>query len=259
MEAIKRYLSGDLEKAEIRRYLMVMSCVFWGFIFLAWLGYPAEHKYSITTHTFSFLGSYNEEHNPQWWWLFSIAMLFWCFAGMALAQYYRRRFSEISVWAAWVGAILFMLGCLNIGLVAVFPDVRTVLSNGMRVTEIHEKVAVFAAASFILCIIWHGVLLLKDWLGEVLFGNDRQLAHSGMWPPYVFWLTVLIVGSYHLIKWEHIYAAKKAAAKAAGLHIGSSWSEAMGTRYAFPLWENVLIYTLFIFLIWFAAALSKEE
>ena len=94
MDMIKCLLSGDMERKEIRYYLAFMTTVFWGFIFLAWLGYPAEHKYSITTHTFSFLGSYNEEHSPQWWWLFSVAMLFWCFAGMVLAQYYRRRFSE---------------------------------------------------------------------------------------------------------------------------------------------------------------------
>lgn len=259
MELLKHFLSGDLERTEIRRYLFFMTAVFWGFIFLAWLGYPADHKYSITTHTFSFLGSYNEEHSPQWWWLFSIAMLFWSGAGMVLAQYYRHRFSEISRWGAWVGAILLMLGCLNIGLVGIFPDVRTVWSNGVRVTEIHEKVAVFAAASFILCIIWNGVLLLKDWLGEVLFGGERQLAHSGMIAPYTFWLTVLFIGSYHLIKWEYLYAAKKSAAQAAGLPFGSSWSEAMGTRYSFPLWENVLIYTLFIFLVWFAVTLSREE
>jgi hypothetical protein len=81
MELLKRFLSGDLERTEIRRYLIFMTGVFWGLIFLAWLGYPAEHKYSITTHTFSFLGSYNEEHSPQWWWLFSIAMLFWSVRG----------------------------------------------------------------------------------------------------------------------------------------------------------------------------------
>lgn len=259
MKKFKRYLSGELEQIEIRRYIVVMTGIFWGVIFLAWLGYPAEHKYSITTHTFSFLGSFNEEHSPQWWWLFSIAMLFWCFAGMVLAQYYRRRFSVLSVWAAWVGAILFMLGCLNIGLVAIFPDVRTVLSNGIRVTEIHEKVAIFAAAAFILCIIWFGLLLLKDWLGNILFGKRRQLAHAGMLAPYICWLTVLFVGVYHLVRWEYIYAEKKAAATAAGLPFGSSWSEAMGTRYSFPLWENILIYTLFIFLIWFAVTLSKED
>jgi len=259
MDTLKHLLSGDLERTEIRRYLIFMTAVFWGFIFLAWLGYPAEHKYSITTHTFSFLGSYNEEHSPQWWWLFSIAMLFWSGAGMVLAQYYRRRFSEISRWGAWVGAGLLMFGCLNIGLVGIFPDVRTVWPNGVRVTEIHEKVAVFAAASFILSIIWHGLLLLKDWLGAALFGGDRKLAHSGMIAPYAFWLTILVVSSYHLIKWEYIYAEKKAAAQAAGLPFGSSWSEAMGTRYSFPLWENVLIYTLFIFLVWFAVTLSSEE
>lgn len=259
MEFLARILAGDFERSEIRRYLVFMSVVFWGFIFLAWLGYPAENKYSIMTHTFSFLGSYETKHSPRWWWLFTVAMLFWSGTGMVLALYYRRRFSEVSGWGAWVGAALLMLGCLNIGLVALFPDVRTVLPNGLRVTEIHEKVAVFAAASFILCIVWNGILLLKDWSDEALFGGERHLAHRGMFVPYAFWLSVLFIGSYHLIKWEYIYAEKKAAAQAAGVPFGSSWSEAMGTRYSFPLWENVLIYTLFIFLVWFAVMLSTKQ
>ncbi|MCK5863064.1 MAG: hypothetical protein KAH38_11295, partial [Candidatus Hydrogenedentes bacterium] len=82
MEFLIRMLTGDFERTEIRRYLILMSVVFWGFILLAWIGYPAENKYSIMTHTFSFLGSYKTKHSPQWWWLFSIAMLFWCCAGI---------------------------------------------------------------------------------------------------------------------------------------------------------------------------------
>ena len=50
----------------------------------------------------------------------------------------------------------------------------------------------------------------------------------------------------------------KAEAAASGGHIGSSWAEGLHTCYSFPLWENVVIYTLFIFLIWFALALPSE-
>ena len=40
----------------------------------------------------------------------------------------------------------------------------------------------------------------------------------------------------------------------AGRHRGA----ALGTRYSFPLWEQMMIYTLFIFLIWFSLALPSE-
>ncbi|HRZ84483.1 MAG TPA: hypothetical protein P5069_18675, partial [Candidatus Hydrogenedentes bacterium] len=62
-----------------------------------------------------------------------------------------------------------------------------------------------------------------------------------------------------LVRWEYVYAAKKAAAAAAGASIGSSWSEAMNTRYSFPLWENILIYTLFLFLVWVVTALTASD
>ena len=48
-------------------------------------------------------------------------------------------------------------------------------------------------------------------------------------------------------------------AAAAGASIGSSWSEAMNTRYSFPLWENILIYTLFLFLVWMVTALTAAD
>ncbi|HDP34025.1 MAG TPA: hypothetical protein ENN29_02830 [Candidatus Hydrogenedentes bacterium] len=259
MKLLKRILSGDLNGREARRYVAFVSATFWGLIFLAWLGYPAENKYSIMTHTFSFLGSYETKHSPQWWWLFSLAMLFWGGAGIPLSLYYRRRFSAVSRRGAWAGAGLLIIGCLNIALVGVFPDAKTQLTETLRVTDVHEKVAIFAAAGFILGISWHGVLLLKDWLGKALFGGERQLAQRGMIAPYLFWITVLTVASYFLIKWEFVYAERKAAAQAAGVPIGSSWSEAMNTRYSFPLWENMLIYTLFIFLVWFAVSLSRTD
>ncbi len=260
MDVLKRALSPNLfDDAGIRRYLFFVSATFWALIFLAWLGYPAENRYSIMTHTFSFLGSWETKHSPHWWWLFTLAMMFWGVTGIPLALYIRRRFSAVSGWGAWLGAALFLLGFVNIALVGVFPDVKTVLPGNLRMTDIHARVAVLAAAGFILGISWHGLLLLKDWLGATFFGGDRQLARRAFIAPYLFWMSITGVAAYFLIKWEFVYAEKKAAAQAAGIPIGSSWSEAMNTRYSFPLWENVLIYMLFIFLVWFTLILSGEN
>jgi len=33
----------------------------------------------------------------------------------------------------------------------------------------------------------------------------------------------------------------------------------MNTRYSFPLWENILIYTLFLFLVWMVTALTASD
>ena len=240
-------------------YLTFISVTFWSVIFLAWLMYPWENSYSIMTHTFSFLGSYDEKHNPEWWWIFSIAMLFWCFSAMPVVLYIYRHFTGLTLWGARLGAALLLTGCVHIGLVGIFPDARGMVFGVARLGEVHKWVAIIAAAGFILGIGWHGLMLLGDLVIAVMRRKPCRLAHGWLLPPYVFWLIVLATASYFLIKWEFIYAEMKAAAQASGASIGSSWSEAMNTRYSFPLWENSCIYTLFIFLIWFAGALSVRD
>ncbi|HOH43512.1 MAG TPA: hypothetical protein PLZ53_10375, partial [Candidatus Hydrogenedentes bacterium] len=69
---------------------------------------------------------------------------------------------------------------------------------------------------------------------------------------------ILFTASYFLIKWEFVYAQMKAAAQATGQPIGSSWSEAMNTIYSFPLWENILIYSFFVFLVSKTLILSSD-
>jgi len=253
MAAVLQCLRGQFTASALYRYVFFVCVTFWGLIFLAWLGYPEENKYSIMTHTFSFLGSYEMKHSPVWWWLFSVAMVFWAVAGMPLVLHIQRHFAYLSKWGARAGAALLLLGCVNIGLVGIFPDAKTPLGPNLQVTDIHEKVAILAAAGFIFGIILHGVLLLKD----RFLSNNHQFEHRPFIPLYAFWLTILFTASYFLIKWEYVYAARKAAARAAGTSIGSSWSEAMNTIYSFPLWENILIYTLFIFLVWLSLLLAK--
>lgn len=253
MNEFKKYVQGHFTPAALYRYLVFYSGTFWGCILLAWIGYPAENKYSIMTHTFSFLGSYEEQHSPVWWWLFTMAMLFWSVAAIPLVLYIYRHFAQVSRRGAQVGAALLLLGCLNIGLVGLFPDVKTPLGDTLRVTDIHEKVAILAAVGFILGISLHGILLLKD----RYFAARSLFLHRPFIFPYLFWISILSVASYFLIKWEFVYADMKAAAQATDTPIGSSWSEAMNTIYSFPLWENILIYTLFIFLVWLSLVLSK--
>lgn len=64
--------------------------------------------------------------------------------------------------------------------------------------------------------------------------------------------------AYYLISWEFIYADMKSKAALAGVRIGSSWSEALNTRYSFPLWENVVIYTFYVFFAWFMLVLPNK-
>lgn len=255
MDRIMPYLRGAFDNRSLKRYLIFMSTVFWGFIFLAWLGYPSENKYSIMTHTFSFLGSYEVKHSPVWWWLFTVALIFWGLSTFPLVLYIYRHFRRLSLAGARAGAFFLCLGACFIILVGIFPDVKTPFTENIKVTDIHEKVAIIAALGFLLGNFTHGILLLMDRFSK----GPRLFNHRYFFPLYTVWLVILATAIYFQVKWIFVYAELKEAAQAAGEPFGSAWSEAMNTIYSFPLWENVLIYSLFVFLVCKTLILSTGE
>jgi hypothetical protein len=258
----QRLIKGDLEPIEVKRYLAFESVFFWSVIFISWIAYPKEHKYSILTHTFSFLGSFEPKHNPDTWWIFSIAMFFWGMASVPMVLYIYRRFATISTRGARIGAGFFLLGCTGIALIAIFPDAHGKVIGNWEYTHIHMKAALCVAVGYVFGIPWYAGLLLKDRFWGVGREGKSRFEHGKFLWPYLIWTSMVVTAAYFLIRWNAVYAAKKAAAVAAGQSIGSPWSESMGTIYAFPLWEHLVIYTLFIFLVWFIVllpAIPKRE
>lgn len=260
MDSVGSFISGEFTSKGIKRYVLIQSAIFWGLIFLAWLSYPKEHNHSIFTHTFSFFGSFNEEHNPKYFWIFSTAMIFWGVSGVPLVFYYYRRMTQIARFFAATGALFMLLGCLCTALVGMFPDARAELREGLRFTEVHTKVAIFVSVGYGLGIIIYGLMFLKDFIAKTFFDGDSDFEYHLIALPYIFWMSITGTGVYMLLKWETVYKAMKAAAVVSGVQIGSSWSEGIKSRiYSFPLWENIAIYTLYIFLVWLALALPNEE
>ena len=255
---ITRIARGQMQGHEVRRYLLAKTLVFWTLIFAAWWTYPAENHYSIMSHTFSFLGSFTDEHNPQWWWLFSIAMLFWALALVPVALYIHARFVALSRWGARVGTVLFLVASLGIALVALFPDAPDPVFGTLRWTEIHEKGALLTAIGFVFGILWHAALLIWAALRPQHL-PAAHLRHPRMVLPFVLWFGVVAAATYNQITWTLKYEAMKAAAQTSGASIRSSWGESLNTIYAFPLWENIVIYALFAFLVAFAWSLSHTE
>lgn len=255
---LARIARGQMQGREVRRYLLAKTVVFWTLIFAAWWTYPAENHYSIMSHTFSFLGSFTSEHNPRFWWLFSMAMLFWAVALIPTALYIHARFVALSRWGARIGAAFFLLASLGVALVALFPDAPDPVFGTVRWTEIHEKGALLTAIGFVLGILWHAGLLLWAAL-RPQHPNAAALRQPRLVLPFALWFAVATAAAYNQISWGLMYEAKKAAAKAAGQSIRSSWGESLNTIYAFPLWENIVIYALFAFLIAFAWSLSHTE
>ncbi len=258
MDRIQRILTGDFAASEIKRYVLAEAGIFWGLIFTAWMSYPAEHHYSIMSHTFSFLGSWDPQHNPEHWYFFSVAMAFWSLASVPLVFYHYRRFALISRAGAFVGAFFLLLGSIGTMGVACFPDARGAVIGTVEWTKIHEKVAVLVAIGYTLGLLWHGGMLLWDRAARARAGRPGPFDHRRLTWPYLFWLAVTGTGVCNQIAWGLRYEGMKKAAAAAGTHVGSSWAMSLNTFYAFPLWENIVIYALFIFLAWFALAVPNE-
>jgi hypothetical membrane protein len=247
-------LAGQFSQSALPRYLAAKAAIFWSLIALAWWAYPEENSYSIWTHTFSFLGSFESRHSPEWWWLFSIAMTFWGVATVPIALFWGRRFSPVSRWGARMGTGFLLLGCLGVVLVALFPDARDPVFGEMRFTEVHEKAAVLVALGFTLAILWFAGLLFRDALATQALRGAR--GYRRFLPPFLFWAGVTGLGIYFQVRWAYRYEALRAAADAEGTSIGSAWSESLGTIDGFPFWENLVIYALYIFIIWFSLALG---
>ena len=215
MDRIKRIVSGNFLASEIKGYVLAEACIFWGLIFTAWLSYPAEHHYSIMSHTFSFLGSFDPQHNPQHWYFFSSAMAFWSMASVPLVFYHYRRFALISRRGAAVGAFFLLLGSIGTMGVACFPDARGAVIGTVEWTKIHEKAAVLVAVGYTLGLLWHGGLLLWDRIALRLHDRPSHFEHGRLAWPYLFWLAVTATGVANQVIWGIRYGGMKKAAKAA--------------------------------------------
>jgi hypothetical protein len=169
-----------------------------------------------------------------------------------------RRLAIISGWASGIGAFFMMLGGIGISLVGFFPDAYGTTFGNYEIREIHKYVAIIGASGYMLSAIWFGIMLSADALKNAFSGEYGDFDYKWLIPPFIIWGGVFGTGLYFQFRWESVYANLRAAAIAAGQPEPGHFGAALNTRYAFPLWENLLIYSLFIFIVWFALALPQE-
>ncbi len=253
MDAFLCLAKGDFDRPVLQRYLAVVGGIYWCLIFACWRLFP-EHKFSIMSHTYSALGSYDQSNNPQWWWLFSVAMTSWGVVMIPVVFYNFRRLAVISAGAAGMGALFMMLGGIGISLVGIFPDAGGVTFGNHEIREVHKYVALAGAGGYLLSALWFGGMLVYD----VLVTGNGDFDYKWIIPPYVILGSVFGTGVHYLLQWESVYGKLKAAAIAAGQPVPGHFGAALNTRYSFPLWENLTIWSLFIFIVWFALALPEE-
>lgn len=254
-----KWANGRFHPSEAIRYTAAKAALFWLLIGLCWLIYPAENQFSIMSHTFSFLGSPAEKHNPNGWWLFTAAMVLWGLLQLPLVRYSHRRLRPISPWGARAASLCMAAGCVALAMVGIFPDIHGTVFGPWEWRHIHTQAAIAVFVGFALGIGGYGLLLVADAWRARRGRNAALHGHRAFAGPYALWIGTVTVAGYFLGSWEVKYARMKAEAEALGQPIGSSWSEALHTRYAFPLWENLVIYALFAFLAWFMVLLARRD
>lgn len=253
--SFSRILRGDFRARELEIWLVVQGVVLWSLILFCRAVFPAENHFGLSTHSFSYLGGFEAYHNPRWWWVFAGAMAWWAATAAPVVLYLRRRFALVWRAGAWLGAVLLLLGCVGAAFVGLIPIGRAPCLGGMNYSEVHKYAGLLMVGAFCLGVVWHGILLIIDAL------RARRLRGGGYGRFIrlyaVFW-TPAFVGAYFLSGWPAIYAAMKAEAVAAGREVPSSWKAALGTPHAVPLWENVMVCLLYVFLALLPLFLPRE-
>ena len=259
MNRLHRLFQGHFTPQSLRMYVAVEALFFWGTIFLCWQQFPAENKFSILTHTFSYLGSFNPDRNPAAWWLFTVAMVGWGLLSLPLLRYIARHLRSASPKPPEKAIALLYMGVVGIILVGLCPDAREpFFGTAIRWTDLHYIGAAVLVLGTTIGIPWTAVLVYHTAKNPQGDEKTRRAYQRAQWP-HTIYLIISGVALYFLLRWIFVYEKIKAAADAAGLEIGSPWQEAMNTPYSFPLWDNVYVQTLFIYFIWFALTLPPNN
>ena len=258
MKSLLTFARGQFEPGTLRIYLAAQALFFWGVIFVCWRLFPVENTFSILTHTFSYLGSFEPDRNPPGWWLFTIAMVFWGLTSVPVVRFITRQVALASGKHLRGPAGLLTTGCVGVILVGLFPDARGPILGPIRWTDLHYLGALFIVIGFVFGVPWFAARLFR----AARFANTPEPARAACRRarlPQLLFIAETAVAFSFLIRWEFIYRERRAEAEAAGISIGSSWTEAMNTPYSFPLWDNLFVYTLFVYLVWTALALSSKR
>jgi hypothetical protein len=254
METLKRCVTGWHTPREIRCHLALLGFGYWGLVAGAWLGYPAKNGFSLHREMLSALGSFEERCNPEWFWVFSIAMIYCGVFMMPVTFYIWRRFKAISARGAWLGAFFFVMGCIGMAWVGLFPYAKAELAGGWEWQHLHMLGAALLLLGFVPGVVWHGVLLLKDACTEKTFASREKAAYRKLAGPFLVCAPVIGLVAYQ-IRWSSVLAALQAAADASGEQMADNLMKAFPPV---PILEHVAIWALTIFVIWFTVMLPSQ-
>jgi hypothetical membrane protein len=226
-------------------------------VLCARLGYPSENNYSITNEMLSALGSFDAKHNPQYFWFFSIAMIYCGLIMIPIMFYIHRRFKNVSGLGATLGLVFFILACMAITLTGVFPYAHGKIIGDWQWKDFHMKTAGSIAIGFGIGIIIHAYLIFKDWLTRRQLAGDSRFPYLKLIGPFMICAPIFAYFGYNM-KWDRVYSAIQALIHGSGRQAFEAMDDAVGHMPSAAFLEHIAIWSVTIFVVWFAAVLPNQ-
>ncbi|CAL6114532.1 Conserved_hypothetical protein [Hexamita inflata] len=208
---------------------------------ICYLIFPTKNDYSILHNTFSHLGSYTKNKNPHGWIFFSFGQIISFFVEIPVVSYIRHRLEPVNkVFARIItGTMYFGTTCQL--LIGFFPCTRTIMFGKVMVGAVHQVCATLCFAVQII-----GFYLLAIFI-SIDRCKKRKLNYIRVMLPLLVLLITITLGIAVLVAFHFIYNQRKKN----NPQIGSNWSESIDTFWSFTLWENLIIYAMYLYYIWF--------
>ncbi len=220
------------------------------FFFVAWLFYPPENRFSILTHTFSFLGSFESRHNPRGFVFFSVGLLWLSLLFVPPILYRHQRLAAIWRGPARAATVCFLIGCAGLVGVALVPDARQDFLQDLSYGQVHNKAALLAYLGFLAAMTLDALVYARDrWFPRP--GPGPRLRHRIAGPCFVSLAAVVGSALYFLSAWETRYPALHA------LNPQIKHWPGVGL-YSFPLWEWIVLVSFLAALYVLLLSLPRE-
>lgn len=233
-----RFLTGRHTETEIRWHLAIVLVGYWGLVLCAWLGYPAERAFSVRTHFLSALGSFDAHENPDWHWVFNMAMILCGLGLVPVACYVRNRFGALSRRGANAGLGLQLIGCLGITCIGLFPYGKGQFVGLWEFRTLHLVACALIVCGFGAAVVWHAALLIRARVTARTLGPGALRRFVG---PYLVVLVVLLSA----LGYEGRHLIRGLATRGV--------LEFQGV----PILEHIAIWGLTAYIVWFTIAASS--
>jgi hypothetical membrane protein len=246
-------LLGKMDRTTLKKYIIIQAIAVWFFILVAYLLYPPSN-FSILECTFSYLGSFDPDRNVHGWYFFSIALFLMGIFFIPIELYRSRRVTPIESLSGKLITLIYLIGCIGVILVGVFPDTGVDFFQDVGNRKMHNLVSLLGFGGFLLGVLWESLLMGKDryphWLFSKGKGGRKLLDHSKLQYPYIFFYILAILVGIFVGGWEIVYPIMRAQDPYL-----SHWP-GVGI-FSFPLWEWMLI--IYVFVFFYSTALLLPE